>query len=247
MSAEGAVVMENKNKSLHEGHRQRLRKRFRNDGLDNFEQHEVLELVLQYSIYQKDTNPLAHSLLNNIGTLSDVLDAEPEELKSVPNIGERSAVLLKLVRALGEQYALDTMVKKEVFDTAEKAASYSVQQYLGITDVRFSAMLFDGNFNLIAFESLGELSWYNPARMNNKVAELVFRYSAPYYAIVRNAPDGVVTPNNVDTAGAVALLEALKKFGRYMLEYIIISESNYMPVLKYIKNNNGGRYGLNRW
>ena len=53
MSAEGAVVMENKNKSLHEGHRQRLRKRFRNDGLDNFEQHEVLELVLQYSIYQK--------------------------------------------------------------------------------------------------------------------------------------------------------------------------------------------------
>ena len=67
--------------SIHAGHRQRLKERFQNSGLDNFTDIQVLELLLFYAIPVKDTNPIAHALLDHFGSLSQVLEADVEELK----------------------------------------------------------------------------------------------------------------------------------------------------------------------
>ena len=53
-----------KERSVHEGHRSRIKKRFLEKGLDSFEPHEALELLLYYGIPQGDTNPTAHRLLD---------------------------------------------------------------------------------------------------------------------------------------------------------------------------------------
>ena len=58
--------------SIHKGHRKRLKERFRAEGLDRFDEIQVLELLLFYAIPQKDTNPLAHALLDRFGTLDQV-------------------------------------------------------------------------------------------------------------------------------------------------------------------------------
>lgn len=73
--------------SVHDGHRQRLKERFCKEGLDNFDEHQVLELLLFYCIPRMDTNPIAHALLNRFGSLAQVLEAPVEELEKVPGIG----------------------------------------------------------------------------------------------------------------------------------------------------------------
>ena len=87
--------------SIHDGHRQRLKDRFREEGLDHFQEHEVLELLLFYCIPRKDTNPIAHALIDRFGSLSQVLEAPPEELAKVPGMGESAAVFLNLTTAVG--------------------------------------------------------------------------------------------------------------------------------------------------
>ena len=77
--------------SIHDGHRQRLKERFLQGGLDNFTDVQVLELVLFYCIPRKDTNPIAHALLDHFGSLSQVLEASVEELGQIPEINERTA------------------------------------------------------------------------------------------------------------------------------------------------------------
>ena len=67
--------------SVHSGHRQRLKERFLREGLDQFEEHQVLELLLFYCIPRKDTNPIAHALISRFGSLAGVLDAPVEELQ----------------------------------------------------------------------------------------------------------------------------------------------------------------------
>ena len=69
------------NPSVHKGHRERLKGRFLETGLDSFTDVQALELLLFYAIPQKDTNPIAHALLDRFGSLSQVLDAQVEELK----------------------------------------------------------------------------------------------------------------------------------------------------------------------
>ena len=80
--------------SIHEGHRDRLRARFLEEGLENITEIQVLELLLFYCIPRKDTNPIAHALLERFGSLPGVLEAPVSELKKVPGMGEASATFL---------------------------------------------------------------------------------------------------------------------------------------------------------
>ena len=47
---------------MHEGHRERVREKFRQTGLNGFSSHEILELLLFYASPRGDTNASAHRL-----------------------------------------------------------------------------------------------------------------------------------------------------------------------------------------
>ena len=85
---------------MHEGHRERVKNRFLKEGLDGFEDHQILELLLFFSIPRKDTNELAHTLIKKYGSLSAVFEADPADLMSTPGIGRNSAILLNLIPSL---------------------------------------------------------------------------------------------------------------------------------------------------
>jgi len=92
---------------MHEGHRSRLKNRFLEEGLDGFEDHQILELLLFYAIPRRDTNELAHSLINKYGSLSGVLEADPKDLATTSGLGENSTVLLALIPSLARIYLKD--------------------------------------------------------------------------------------------------------------------------------------------
>ena len=93
--------------SIHKDHRSRVRDKFFNVGLGAFADHEILELLLFYSIPYKDTNPTAHELLKHFGSLENVFAASKEELVKVKGISDNSASLIKLIPALSAKLAKD--------------------------------------------------------------------------------------------------------------------------------------------
>ena len=68
-------------KNIHSGHRQRLKDRFMQDGLSGFNEINALELLLFYCVPRRDTNDLAHRLLDHFGSFDKVIDATPEQLE----------------------------------------------------------------------------------------------------------------------------------------------------------------------
>ena len=97
--------MEEKQSHPHSGHRARVKARFLKEGLDAFEDHNALELLLFYAIPQRDTNELAHKLISAFGSFSAVFDAPVESLMQVGGIKENTAILIKLIPALYGKYA----------------------------------------------------------------------------------------------------------------------------------------------
>ena len=93
---------------MHEGHRRRLMDRYIKEGLINFEDHQVLELLLFYAIPRKDTNEIAHILLKSFGSLSNVFEADAEELMKIEGIGKNAAVLIKMVFEMSRRYRMDS-------------------------------------------------------------------------------------------------------------------------------------------
>ena len=110
--------------SIHDGHRQRLKQRFLQQGLDGFTDIQVLELLLFYAIPRRDTNPIAHALLDKFGSLRQVLDAPVDRLTEVEFITENVAVLLKLAPAMLRYYQVDKIQEEMPLVTIEACGDY---------------------------------------------------------------------------------------------------------------------------
>ena len=106
--------------SVHDGHRDRVRKRFLENGLDGFADHEVLELLLYYAIPRGDVNPLAHALADRFGSLSAALSAPMELLTQVDGVGERTAILLHLVPQIAQKARLADLKRDLALNTRER-------------------------------------------------------------------------------------------------------------------------------
>ena len=117
--------------SIHEGHRQRLKDRFRREGLDNFDELYVLELLLFYCIPRKDTNPIAHKLLDHFGSLTAVLEASPEELEKVEGINTSASTFLSLITQVGRYYQVRRAEPGDILRTSDQCGNYLMPYFFG--------------------------------------------------------------------------------------------------------------------
>ena len=113
-----------KEQHCHDGHRERLRERFLNEGLENFQPHEVLELLLQYAQPRHDTNPLAHKLIHEFQTFHGVVESDFESLIGVKGISAYTATLLKMIPEICKYYSISRAKALETLDSMQKLQEY---------------------------------------------------------------------------------------------------------------------------
>ena len=140
----------------HEGHRQRLKKRFVKDGFEYFEPHNILEMALFYTSPRQDTNGLAHDLIRRFGSLSGVLDAPFDVLCSVPGVGDETAIFLKMIPELARMYSQSRQAEKTVLTEPDDAVAFFAPRFLGRTNEVFMAAFLNGRGEVIATDVFSE-------------------------------------------------------------------------------------------
>ena len=108
---------------LHKDHRQRMRRRFLVTSGRGFSDHELLEMLLFGSVPRANTNHTAHMLLDRFGSISDVLSADPEELRKIKGVGESSVRLIMLMGEACSRY-MKAAPPPTVFTSSEELAEY---------------------------------------------------------------------------------------------------------------------------
>src|SRR3990172_3406536 len=126
------MAKNHRQKEVHSGHRERLKARFLKEGLDGFEDHQVLELLLFQAIPRIDTNPLAHQLMQRFGSLSAVLEADPKDLASIDGVGANVAAFLSMIPQITRRYFHNReRHSPKTLNTSEAAAEYLVPLMAG--------------------------------------------------------------------------------------------------------------------
>ena len=215
--------------NLHEGHRQRLKERFLREGLDHFEPHTVLELLLFYAVPQRDTNELAHRLIARFGSLDAVFDAAFDELCAVEGIGRNTATLLKLVPDLTRRY-LDSADHEQVLLTSVQAiGDFCVQNFWDEQRNGIPALSEQqGRIDLRRFYRGG----------NNRFSADVFAYhSGSRHAqpccvryLAHNHPHGLAVPSNADLAATESVCHALAAAKIRLLDHFIFAGQDYISL-----------------
>ncbi len=220
---------------LHAGHRGRMRQKF-TDGHDgeHFPDHELLELLLYYSVPRKDTNETSHRLMEEFGTLEKVLDAERDRLLSVEGMGDSSAVLLALVRELARRYTAAKMeIDRDlpVFDTPEKITAFLRPRFVGVTVERAYLLLFDNAMHLLDVRHLGDGEVSSVLVSVRKIAEYAFHKHAAQVVLAHNHPGGISVPSGEDITLTRKVSQALQLLDIPLLEHFIFSDYGYSTVL----------------
>lgn len=221
-----------RNIRMHENHRERVKRRFLTEGLDNFEPHNVLELLLFYSIPQKDTNELAHALIERFGTLAEVFDASFDDLIGVPGIKEHSAVLIKMVPALSRRYAIEKNRTTASLSSMEKIGEYLVNKYVGINVETVFLLLLDNKFNLIECVKIHEGSVNSSAITLRRLIETALFKRASMAVLAHNHPSGVALPSSDDLFTTREIKRAFDLMEIKLLAHIIVAGNSYLDILK---------------
>lgn len=215
---------------VHDGHRARLKKRFLEQGLDSFDDHNVLELLLFYVMPRQDTNPIAHKLLDHFGSLEAVFDATAEELSSVEGVGENAAGLIKLIPAVGRRYAIDKSRSCSIINSAEAAGAFLVPRFIGERDEVVYVICLDAKNKVICCKELFR-GVVNSAEISiRKIAELALAKNATSIILSHNHTSGIAIPSVEDEMTTSRIKTALSAMGVNLLDHIVVAGDDFVSM-----------------
>lgn len=212
---------------MHEGHRERLKNRFIKEGLDGFEPHQILELLLFYAIPRRDTNELAHRLLERFGTINGVLEAEVNELVKVIGIGKNTAVLLKMMPELSRVYLKDKWRDKPLLDNSQRAGDYLVNIFTGRVKEVFFVLCLD-TMHKLNYSAMVHQGTINEVPVYPRlIVESALRHNAAGVILAHNHPAGILKPSKADLDATKQIVIALEAISIQVLDHVIVAGDRY--------------------
>ena len=209
---------------MHEDHRQRVRERFLSAGLASFPAHNVLELLLFYSIPRRDTNEVAHRLLDHFGgSLTGVLEAPVEELCKVQGIGEHSAVLITLIFQMVKRYLSEQSSNKISFSSAEDFRRHVSSLFLGCKNEAAYLLCLNNTGQLLSSCAVS-LGTKNAVALDDRtLLETAFIHNATKVVLAHNHPNGLAAPSSNDIQRTKAAAQLFRMVDISLLDHLIIA------------------------
>ncbi len=218
--------------SIHKGHRQRLKGRFLKEGLDNFDELYVLELLLFYCIPRVDTNPIAHRLLDEFGSLTAVLNAKYEELQKIEGISENAATFLTLVTQVGRYYQVKQAEPGQILHTIEQCGKYLMPYFYGREEETVFLLCLDAKCKVLSCKMVGVGSVNSANIPIRRVVEMALAANASTVVIAHNHPSGLAIPSMEDIQTTHKLAAAFEAVEIVLADHIVICKNDFVSIVQ---------------
>ncbi len=221
-------------KNPHEGHRSKLKKRFLNQGLAGFEDHNILELILFFAIPRRDTNVIAHNLLSKFGSFSRVFEASVEELCSVDGIGQHAAHLIKTYPAVAKRYYQDRFKEEKKLPMYHQLGQDLVLQFAGVDHEQVLVLFYDNSLGFRGQVILHEGDINSVTFSLRKVCDAALQHNAAYMILAHNHPHGLPIASSEDLNTTSRVQNFLSQMNVVLIDHFIIGEGRFSSVQKEI-------------
>ena len=218
------------------GHRRRLRERFLKTGLSGFSDHEVVELLLTIFIPRKDVKNVAKQALSKFSSLKGIFDAEVKDLMAINGIGEKSAISIKIIKAIHCLYFQQSCEDSVFFDDFEKVSKIWKARMSGLTFEVLEVAYLGQNLQLLkdGIERLENGTASSVSVYPRKIAEAAIMRHASAIILAHNHPKGTACPSDYDERVTRKIKSALQFLDIKLVDHIIIAGND---VFSFVQNN----------
>ncbi len=212
---------------IHDGHRERLKQTYLENGLDHMHDVNALELLLFYAVARRDTNELAHALLTRFGSLDGIFHASMKELTEVPGIGEHTAILLTLIPQMVKKSSVSMTGNIRQINSSHDAGMFFLPRFLEEQDEVVLMLCLDSRRSIIKCCEMGRGAVNNVSINTRRVVEKALKEKACSVIIAHNHPRGIAVPSREDDMVTKTLYNALEIVGIRLEDHIIIADGDY--------------------
>ena len=211
------------------GHRDRLRSRFLDAGIDALADYELLELILFRAIPRRDVKPLAKDLLAKFGGFAQVINAPPEQLKELPGVGDAVITEIKIVEAAALQFKRDELKRSP--DVTRISSWNELQDYCQAKlahqqNEQFHILFLDRKNVLIEDEKQQEGTVDHTPVYTREVVKRALHHNASAIILVHNHPSGDPTPSKADIQMTRQIQQAVEAVNIRLHDHLIIGRTD---------------------
>ena len=206
--------------SLQQGHRARLRKKFLDEKLADY---ELLELLLTYAIPRCDVRLLSRRLYKKYGDVHHILAAPVESLVQNDGIKENTAIFFKLIYKIMKMEYKSAFDEEPIFHNYEKLENYCKLLLLGKSIEEFHVFYLDARYQLIKDElhSSGTIDW--AAVYIREIVKRALELNARSVVLLHNHPSGYTSFSFQDMQTTQELENTLNKLGIKLYDHLLVS------------------------
>ncbi|MBE6913551.1 MAG: DNA repair protein RadC [Ruminococcaceae bacterium] len=216
--------------NIHEGHRARLKNKFRKHGLDSFTDIEALELLLMYAIPRRNTNELAHALLDRFKSFHRVMEADISELEQVPGIGENAALLIRLTRDMSRRYQQSGCKRGTVIRSSAEAGAFLLPFFEYCREENSMLLCMDAAGRVIDCHHLAKGSPAAVGMAARELADLALRDKAARVILAHNHVSGIALPSRADVEATARVAAMLRMLDIELMDHIVVSEGDFVSM-----------------
>ena len=205
-----------------------MRKRFIENGLEGFADHEVLELMLYYCYPRRDTNEIAHRLINEYGSLYNLFEADIHDIMNRCNLTENVAVLISMIPKVANLYFRSKWNRDVlVMDNVKTVGRYAVSLFIGRTNEAFYIFCLDtgrrlNHVSLIAEGTLDETPVYP-----REIVSEALKHQATAIILAHNHPGGTTKPSRKDLEATLRITDVLNFLSIRVIDHIVVAGDRY--------------------
>lgn len=219
--------------NIHKDHRKKVKDRFFECGFTGMPDHNILEAILFLGIPLKDTNPIAHELIDTFGSFSGVLEAKKNDLMNVKGMTESAAFAIMSYLPVNRRYIESLQKKKPIFENNDQIVDFLRPMFLEKSTIeRVFVLCFDSKNRMIACRNICDGDISSALFDIRELTRIVLEVNAQKIIVAHSHPHGVALPSREDIATTKLIYEMMKFIKVHLEDHFIVTDTGYMSMAK---------------
>ena len=212
----------------------RLRERLLNEhSLENFDDKEILSMVLSYASGTRDTSGLVARLLDSFGSLKAVLEARPEQLLKVDGMNQTRASLISLMIPMARMWQKCASEIPGRIGNSREAEDFCKSLLIGERVENFYVIALNAKCNVLGTRRISTGSLSEVSAYPRLVMETALNYNAHSVLLTHNHPGGTCAPSPEDISSTIQLQKLLNGVGILILDHIIVANDKTYSMIQH--------------
>lgn len=204
---------------------------FRENAADLDDKSILAEILSNTAV--KNREEVAETLLDAFGSFKGVMEARPEQLRTVPGITDRAAKLIASYLPVAKAYTRRLNSKPEQIGNAREAESYCKSLLAGNRTERFYVICLNASCKVVGKRKISDGSLSEVSAYPRMVMETALNYNAHSVLLSHNHPGGTCAPSPEDISSTLQLQKLLNGVGIIVLDHVIVANDNTYSMVQH--------------